>query len=78
MAMDGKTKTKTDNKKTLIYWEGTPRDPWHHWEGQSPYSIVNQFIQAFPRLQNLANGFAIAIMDSALSTCKSGRLATFI
>jgi hypothetical protein len=40
MAMDGKTKTATDNERTLIYQEETPQDPWHHWEGQSPYSNV--------------------------------------
>jgi hypothetical protein len=30
---------QTNNETTMIYWEGTPQDLWHHWEGQRPYSI---------------------------------------
>ena len=35
-ALYGKTKTATDNEKTLIYWEGTPRDPWHQRRARGP------------------------------------------
>ena len=36
MAMDGKTKTATDNKRTLIYQEGTLRDPWQQRRAKGP------------------------------------------
>jgi hypothetical protein len=46
----GKTKTATDNKRTLIYWEGTPRDPWHprRARGPTPYSPPQMVTSASP------------------------------
>jgi hypothetical protein len=29
----------TDNKKTLIYWEGTPLDPWHQRRARGPTPV---------------------------------------
>ena len=50
----------------MIYRGGTPRDPWHLWEGQSPYSNVLQFVRHnrsdAPRI--------IVVIQSSTSTTK--------
>jgi hypothetical protein len=45
-----KTGCATDNERTLIYWEGTPRDPWHQRRarGPTPYSPPQMVTSASP------------------------------
>jgi hypothetical protein len=50
IARQDKTRRATDNERTLIYWEGTPRDPWHQRRarGPTPYSPPQMVTSASP------------------------------